>query len=260
MTSEEEAGNLKKKIENCKLHYRLTLKYEIDNTRAHLGLGIIHSEFINNPRRSKYHLEKTIEQCLIYFKKFKLYSGAWDDLKFPASIQQLDLTTGRLSIDYFNGGVVFSSNARFDDEPISMLAQFPHAWKAGTGIRPHIHWLQQGSDEPNFLLAYKIMKNGEAITLETDYSNYTLLTKNSNAFVYSSGVLAQITTFGEIDTTGMKISDLIHFVLFRDSANASGEFVGADPSAIDEIVLEFDVHILNDTFGSFLEFSKDENF
>ncbi|MCP4273023.1 MAG: hypothetical protein GY781_13860 [Gammaproteobacteria bacterium] len=137
-----------------------------------------------------------------------------------------------------------------------MLAQMQHSWKNGSAVRPHLHWVQQGSDEPNWLLAYKVVDNGASVGVETDFTNYTLLKKSSNAFTYVSGNLAQITIFPEIDMTGMSTSDMIQFVLFRDSANISGEFAGSDPSAITELALEFDIHYQKDDRGSQDEYTK----
>ena len=179
----------------------------------------------------------------------------WDDLKFPFTGVGLDDTSGRIDYDYFNCSIGFQANARYPEEPICALCQMPHKWNEGTYIVPHIHWIQQAADVPNWLLAYKINPLGEAISVETDYSNYTLLT-SSTVFTYVSGGLFQISSFGNIDMTGYQISDCIQFVIFRDSANASGQFAGADPSALVEHVVEFDVHYQVHTVGSRQEYIK----
>ena len=180
----------------------------------------------------------------------------WNDLRFPFTGSNIDVGSGRLDYDYFNGGIGFQANARYPNEPVFSVAQLPHSWKIGTMVRPHIHWLQQSANEPNWLLAYKFSENGAANAIETDYSNYTFLTKASNAFTYTSGVILQITNFGMIDTTGLGLSDTIDFAFFRDNNNTSGEFAGSDPSNLVEIVKEFDVHYQIDDRGSSDEFSK----
>ena len=180
----------------------------------------------------------------------------WEDLRFPFVGNRIDVSGGRLDYNYFNGGVGFQSNCRYPNEPVSMIAQFPHGKKYDTEVRPHIHWLQQGTDEPNWLLAYKKILNGKQSAVETDFTNHTLVKKRNNAFEYTGGTIAQITNFPVIDTTGMLNSDVIHFVFFRDSNNTSGIFDGADPSGITEIVHEFDVHFQMDAFGSQAEFVK----
>lgn len=186
-------------------------------------------------------------------------NAVWDDLRFPLVGNRIDVGAGRLDYNYFNGAVAFQGEgtpARYPQEPVSMFAQFPHEWKAGTIIKPHMHWYQQGATEPNWLLAYKIIRNGESITLETDFNNHVLLTKDTNAFTYTSGTITQITSFGEVDTSSMGISDSIHFVLFRDFNNTSTLFSGTDGGLNPELVIEFDVHYQIDAMGSRQEFIK----
>jgi len=184
--------------------------------------------------------------------------GLWEDLRFPFAGRNIDTSSGRIDYNYYNGGIDFQNNARFAaSEAVSMQAQFEHSWIAGSEIRPHLHWLQVGSDEPNWLLAYKIIRNGQANAKETDYSNHTLAVKSSNAYTYTSGTLVQITKFPSITPSTMGISDMIHFVLFRDTANASTLFADVDPSSITELAFEFDVHYQSNTpNGSRQEYVK----
>lgn len=181
----------------------------------------------------------------------------WDDLKFPFAGRNIDVASGRIDYNYYNGSISYQSNARYPDEVVSMLAQLPHAWKEGSEVRPHIHWLQQSVDEPNWLLGYKIYDNGQSGNIDTDYSNHTFVTVDNNTFTYTSGNLVQISRFPAIDMTGYGLSDMIHFVFFRDTANTSGEFVGTDPSGLVEHVIEFDIHYQTDQArGSRQEFIK----
>ena len=182
----------------------------------------------------------------------------WDDLRFPFMGQRLDLASGRLDYNYFNGGVDFADNARYPEEPISMLMQCQHAMKFGSNVvvKPHVHWLQAQAAVPNWLLAWKKVRNGQAVTKETDYSNHTLATVSSRIFTYSSGGLGQLSVFPSIDISEFLVSDMIHFVMFRDTANASGEFDGADPISGNVLGWEFDCHVLNNMLGSAEEYAK----
>lgn len=180
----------------------------------------------------------------------------WDDLRFPLYGSNIDSNAGRVDINYFNGTLGFATNARFPNEPISMIAQLPHSWKAGTIIKPHIHWIQRSVNLPNWLLAYKIMKNGEAVNIDTNFDNHIKVACSAELFPYVSGEIMQICQFPDIDTTGMDISDTIHFVLFRDTANTSGLFAGADPSSEIEHSIEFDIHYQVNSFGSNQEYVK----
>jgi len=186
----------------------------------------------------------------------------WDDLRFPLTGRNIDINSGRLDFDFYNGTVTFASNARGLDirETISFTVQLPHSWLEESTIRPHIHWLQQdASDLPNWLLGYKFCKKGETLAaLETDFTNHTLVIPSNHVFTYSANVLEQITTFPDISMRDVTISDNIHFCLWRDTANASSLFSGADPSSIAEHVREFDIHYIVDGKGSQQEFLKQD--
>lgn len=181
----------------------------------------------------------------------------WDDIRFPLTAARLEVSSGRLEYNFFNGAVGFQSNARYPNEPASMLCQVQHDWKLESSLKPHLHWIQQSADEPNWLLAYKILENGDSLTIETDYSNHTLAIKSSNRFTYSSGNLLQFTEFPTISMLGItSVSAVIHFALFRDSNNTSTLFADVDPSSITEYTFEFDIHYERDALGSRQEFSK----
>ena len=190
----------------------------------------------------------------------KLNSGTeelgWEDLRFPFSGLRLDSNSTRYSYDYVNGLVCFNSNSRYPNEPISMIAQLPHSWKEESQVRPHMHWIQTSSDQPNWLLAYRIYKNGDGTSIDSDYSNYNFLTVESNVFPYASGNLVQISNFGMIDMTGVGLSDCIHFVVFRDVFNTSGEFERPESSESNAYSIEFDIHYQSNSLGSREEFIK----
>jgi len=180
----------------------------------------------------------------------------WDDLRFPLQGARINIAAGRLDYDFLNGGVGFQSNARYPEEPVSMICQLEHKTKFDI-VRPHIHWMQQsGVSIPNWLLAHKVLENGTTTTLESDFSNYTLTAADSHMFPYTSGNLVQLSTFPDIDVSSLTVSDFLHFVLFRDSANTSTLFSGSDPSSETELIFEFDIHIEIDTLGSRTEFTK----
>jgi hypothetical protein len=59
-----------------------------------------------------------------------------------------------------------------------------------------------------------------------------------------------ISTFGEIDTTGKRISDMLLVRVWRMGA------YGTDTYGADAALAEFDIHVLLDTNGSDLQFEK----
>jgi len=180
----------------------------------------------------------------------------WVDILGPLTGNRLDSNSTNYEFDFFNAAMRFDNNARYPNEIISMEVQIQHYWKLETAAKPHLHWKQQSANIPNWLLGYNIDKNGQAGVIETDFSNYTFAELASHAFTYTSGVLNQISLFPDIDLTGCGISDLIHVVLFRDTANASGVFAGADPSSLAEYASDLDMHIQVDAPGSDQEYVK----
>lgn len=182
----------------------------------------------------------------------------WDDISASLIASRLDTVSGRLEYDFFNSGVSFKSTARYPDEPVVISLQMFHAMKTGAGavLRPHIHWLQQQADIPNFMIGVKLINWGETTTFETDFSNYTLHTPTGNAFTYTAGVLAQITMFPEIDISSLGLSGTVNIALFRDSANTSTLFAGVDPVATDVTVVYTDAHTQFNSLGSREEYVK----
>ena len=177
---------------------------------------------------------------------------AWDDLSGALAGARLDTASGRLDIDWFNGGVNFNSNARYPEEPVIIPIQAKHSMVIGTGavFRPHFHWLELQAAIPNMLLGYKLTNYGSLTTFETDWSNYTFSIPSSNVWTWASGCLAQITRFPEVDISSLTISGSIDVVLFRDSANVSGLFAGVDPVAADVTIKYNDGHVKHDMIGS----------
>jgi len=182
--------------------------------------------------------------------------AVWDDLRFPFAGQSLDSPAGRIDYNYFNCAIGYQNNALYPTDRVCFLVQMPHEWLEGSDIETHMHWIQQGSAQPNWLLGYRIIKKGEQIGVQTDFSNYTLIPVDGNVFNYASGEIHQISDFATIDMTGTTISDCLQIAMWRDTTNASGEFTGSDPSSITELVLEFDIHYKIDSLGSRNEFTK----
>jgi len=175
----------------------------------------------------------------------------WDDLRFPATGARIDVSSGRLDYDYAECGINFQSNARYDNEPLCMVAQMPHSKKLGTEVRPHIHWDQNQAATPNWLLEWRWVNNGEqrGTWQQEIYTN--------NLYTYLSGNLQQLTEFPALQPPlNESVSSLLEFRVFRDSNNSSGLFAGADPYSGSALFKEFDLHYQIDSFGSPQEYTK----
>ncbi len=177
---------------------------------------------------------------------------AWDDLRFPAMGQSLDSTTGRLDYDFEECGVGFAANARFTEEPLCFICQMPHSKLHGSAVHPHIHWIQNQAADPNWLIQYRVYNNGEAPPAWQLAKPSTTRT-----FPYVAGNLLQITKFPAIPAPADEsVSAFIDVRLFRDSANTSTLFTGADAYAGTALLKELDHHILIDSLGSRDEYVK----
>ncbi len=183
----------------------------------------------------------------------RLSDTSWDDLKFPASADRLDVAATRYSYDYAELGISFNANARYPNEVVGHIVQMPHHWKEGSSIQPHVHWVQSQAAVPNWLIEYRPYGNGDSVP-----ASFTQAIANAPVFTYpGSGSILQISTFPNIAMTGLLLSSFIDVKIYRDTTNASGLFAGADPVAAGVLLKEFDAHYEADSFGSDEEFIKD---
>lgn len=121
-----------------------------------------------------------------------------------------------------------------------------------TSIHPHLHWFQDRNATPNFLFEYRYQVNGAAKT-----TAWTYLKCNTNAFTYTSGTIMQISyTSGITVPANTGLSDIVQFRIYRDNANTSGQFSGADGFAATVGIISFDVHYVINGFGSNEELIK----
>jgi hypothetical protein len=162
----------------------------------------------------------------------------WDD-KYPATRLRQGATQ-KPDFDTTNLGLLFPQN---DPTEIAyIIAQINHDWKLETGLRPHIHFVQDEATQPVFKMDYRWYKNGEDPT-----GAFTTLTASSFAFTYTSGSIMQIASFPEIDGTGKDtVSSILDIKLYRDDNVVVG----------DVLVKEFDIHYQRDDRGSQGEFTK----
>lgn len=182
-------------------------------------------------------------------------ASVFEDQRYPVIGQRLDTSSGRISYNYTTLTIDYATNARYPEEPISITAQMEHGRKKDSDIYPHIHWNQTSSAFPNVLVGYRWYNNGED---PTQALTLLALVSSNNAFTYSSGTIAQITRIPLPQGlgAGKKLSSIFDIQIFRDTANTSGLFAGADTYAGVFSLKEFDIHIERDMLGSRQEFLK----
>lgn len=170
----------------------------------------------------------------------------WDDLKFPANATK-EIVGKEPGIEAATGLLLFAASGT---EAVSLLAQMPHAWKEGSVLHPHVHWMKTTSAAGDVMweLQYKIAPIGEIMD-----ASWTTLTNSSPVGGTPDTDTADyhmITSFDPIDMTGHTLSTCIIFLLSRLGSDA------ADTYGADARLLEFDVHYELDSNGSREEFIK----
>lgn len=170
----------------------------------------------------------------------KRWQIMWDDLRFSFT-QSKQGNTAKPDFDYTNLGLLFPQNDA--GEKTYAIAQMPHAWKEGSEIHPHIHYIQDEAQIPVFKLDYRVYNNGSTVP------NFTTLSTadgNGPVFTYTSGTILQIMGFPAINMTGFRVSAFIDIIVYRDDNVVTGDVLGK----------EFDIHYQIDSNGSRHEYIK----
>lgn len=162
----------------------------------------------------------------------------WDDLQFELTPTRVG-ANNKPDFDYTNIGLLFPRND--PSEIVYITVQFPHTWKEGTDIHPHVHCRQSFNQQAVFKMAYIWYNLGDPIP-----TSWTTLIMNTPSFAYTSGNIAQIISGATISGAGKKISSILKLKLYRDDNVYTG----------DMLVDQFDIHIQIDATGSTTEFAK----
>ena len=177
---------------------------------------------------------------------------AWDDHRAPLVGKRIAVSAGRVDYNYTELTVDFSATARYPNEPVGLVFQQGHNKLLGSAVYPHLHWIQEEDHIPNWLMAFRWYKNGQLVP-----STWTLAKYTDHEYTYASGALAQITNFPALSPPADEtVSSILEVKLYRDSANASTKFAGADPYTLSAKAKEFDNHVRIDSLGSNLIGSK----
>lgn len=207
----------------------------------------INSDFSASLQQQYRHMEflpVSQTQWVIMYGKAR-----WEDLRFPAQAINPPGTTSDPDRGTTTGLLMFSPSST---ELVSGVAQMPHSWMRGTGIRPHIH-ISGGLTDPGttnnqcvWQLDYEWLESGEywspATYTHTDTKTFTL-----PAHVVALNPVLCIRSFDEIDTTGKKESALLLWKLSRLGGDVDDTYID------DCYMYEFDIHYLAHDFGSEIE-------
>jgi hypothetical protein len=167
----------------------------------------------------------------------------WDDIRFQLTRDKQG-NTQKPDYDYTNHGLLFPQND--PAEIVYLDKQLPHRWKLSTGVRPHVHVVQDGAWDPAtgpvFKLKYRVVEPGGDYTV-----GWTTITSDALALTYTAGTIHQIIEFPEIDLSGITgLSAMFEGELYRDDNVVAG----------DVLAKEFDLHAQFDSRGSTSEYVK----
>jgi len=183
--------------------------------------------------------DNQIEQLL----PVKLLDTVWDDLRAPATAINPPGQASDPDWDAIEGGWLFDAAST---EVLFVIMQFPHTYKEGSNIRPHVHWEPTDANSGNVVwrMEYKWYNvNG---TRPGSWTQEDI----TDAADGTSGK-HQIAAFTEIDGTGMGLSSLFVWKISRIGGDAS------DTYGVDARMMEIDIHFQVDTpGGSYDEYSK----
>ena len=179
----------------------------------------------------------------------------WDDIRVPV-ISTKEGGTKKPSFIKLNDNGAASQGVftyAFDEaveEELYFAVQLPHAWKYGSDLEPHVHWI------PN--------SNGAAGTdvswgLEYSWTNVGEVMGNTTIIYGDTNFLAEdliankqyITSLPTIAGVGKTLSSMLICRVFRDATSTGG----TDDYNDDAYLLEIDFHAQIDTFGSDEEFT-----
>lgn len=172
----------------------------------------------------------------------------WDDIRSPATAINPPGLASDPAFDTTNIGWLFDHAST---ELLVFALQFPHGWKEQSVVRPHVHWEKTTNAAGNveWQLEYKWSPIGGA--RDAAWTTMTASTSVAGTPDNGSADVHLINSFGDLDTTGHEISDMLLMKLSR-IGGATGDTYSADAR-----LLEFDVHYQIDARGSDFQFEKD---
>lgn len=177
-----------------------------------------------------------------------LQVGLWEDLRFPSTALFAPGNSGNAPDRSATTGLLLFDDAA--EEIIAGVAQIPHSYHEGSNLRPHIHIRSttdpDGTGDTRWTLQYKWYNATDAYP--ADYTSDTIT--ETVADHVDSAEINQIASFTAIDGTGKKVSSCFEWLLSRDGDDV------LDTYAADTVLVEFDIHFLADSLGTYLETVK----
>jgi len=174
-----------------------------------------------------------------------IFSGSatvWDDIFFPL----VTAKQGQTDKPAFSVAEVAYLFPQADTSAsMLMVAQFPHSYKIGSSIDPHVHWKQTQSGSVVYKMAYKWFPIGGNVP-----ATWEIHAMNNSVVTYTSGSIHQLNygsmISGSMLASGVGVSSIMLIKLYREDNTYAG----------DAVTYQFDIHFEKDTLGSRTEYSK----
>lgn len=160
-------------------------------------------------------------------------------------------TVGNIVVDTDSGTIQFKTTATYPEEYAIINIQIGQDWATGTPVVPHLHWIQQSTGTPNWLIEARWQVNGNAFV--DTWTKYRWLS-NHHTYVTGSS-MNQISSFSSLaPPSGAKLSEILQVKIYRDFANASAMFSGTD--SFNNTALAYTMNVVRQSkgFGSRAEF------
>ena len=169
----------------------------------------------------------------------------WDDVTGSLLGKALSSQSGKVGYDWAENTIVFNSggNITVEADRVAFNVQIPHAAITDGTIDLHIHWEQDTATAREFTIKHRVQNNGSTKT--TTWTETIVSTAADAKFTYTSGTINQISDLKQIDLTGIGISAVVQFQIAR-----------TDSETGDLHSTFLDIHVVKNTFGSRLEYTK----
>jgi hypothetical protein len=171
----------------------------------------------------------------------------WEDLKVPVNSVKIKKTLTEPTWRDFLGNTALLWFDNGDD--VVFTVQMPHAWKEGSRIYPHVHWVTETNAGSNvsWALEYTWSNAGEVFPTTATITGNVPGVGSGNAYVHN------ITPLGTDGISGKDASDNNHTL---SSMLVCRLYRGSDSYSGDAGLLEIDFHYQVDSDGSNQEYTK----
>lgn len=176
-----------------------------------------------------------------------LVNTVWDDERIPVTATQAGGSKDPHFIKAWDNGAgsqgVFTY--AFDpsqEEELYFNLQLPHSYKAGTNLKPHVHFFNKNNNAGNIVwgLEYNCIAVNSTFSGTTTLSTVTIANGGTDKHSYAE--------IPEITGTNFGASTMCVCRVYRDATN------GADTYGSDSYLMEIDFHFQKDKIGTDTEY------